>query len=144
MVNGLEDGRVRHMIHALERDGKSNFTFEGERLGFGKHGIGPEAEWNHWTHVVIYRNITDATYVVQICRMTRPSSGRGNREVVIYETAEQLLAELQSDETDVNLGEATRRAVTAAVTKDPALGDLLHDPHSMRASSSRIQPAAGL
>lgn len=38
------------MIYALERDGQSSLTFQGERLGIGAH-----AEWDQWTQVTIVK-----------------------------------------------------------------------------------------
>lgn len=111
------------MLYALDRDGKSAFTFQGHRLGFGEYGIGPRSEWDPWTQVVIYRTITDESYVVHICRMTRLRRVPDTHEVVTYRTAEHLRAALLYDEIDAILVEASRMALANAAVKDPSLDD---------------------
>jgi hypothetical protein len=105
------------VIHALERDGSSCFTFQGERLGIGAH-----ADSDQWTQVTIYRALSDGAYVLHTWRMTRSSAGRGVRAVAVYATADLLLAALRTDVEDSHFAQAAQKGLVMALSKDPSLG----------------------
>lgn len=54
--------------------------------------------------------------------MTRSGAERGAREVVLYPTADLLLAALQTNNEDVDFAHAAQKALVMAISKDPNLG----------------------